>query len=309
MDDFPLLEQTVSLDHLPARVSAQCLRQDTSFHMHRHTQLVYNLSGELSHRIRNEHFAHTKGAVASILPYTPHSTSLFNSEDTPVIIFISFFDDFLQNHGYDFFPFGKNPHFEGHKIPYFSLPESIEAEIKTSGIVREMRNEFKLAENTSFDRIAELLAELFRCICREKLQAHENALSRRQSEGITAAVKHIEQNFREKITIDTLADLAEMSRSTFTSRFREFTGLSVSDFLLSVRLYRASKLMLFQKDEHSMDEIAEKCGLYDHTNLVRVFRKAFGVTPTHFTNVRINHQRTNEAAKESNGFDLGNWIL
>lgn len=308
MSDFPLFEQTVYLDRLPARVSAQCLRQDTNFHMHRHIQLVYNLSGELSHRIRNEQFAHTKGAVATILPYTPHSTSLFHSEDTPIIIFISFFDDFLVGHGYDFFPFGKNPQFEGKRIPYFALPESAEAENRASTFVREMRSEFELGERTSFPRIAELVAELFRCICTEKLDKKESSLLRRQAKGITMAARHIERNYHEKITIDALSDIAEMSRSTFTSRFREFTGLSVSDFLLSVRLYRASSLMA-DRGRRTMDEIAESSGLYDHTNLVRVFKKTLGVTPREHANTRIKLRQINEAIQTGSGFDIANWIL
>ena len=308
MQEFPFFEQTWLLDHLPARVSAQCLRQNTNFHMHRHIQLVYNLSGELSHRIKNETFAHTKGAVASILPYTPHSTSLFNSEDTPVIIFISFFEDFLLSRGYDFFPFGKNPHFEGGRIPLFHLPESIEAEIRTSAIVREMRNEFELSEKASFDRIAELIAQFFRCICTEKVKSRESALLRRQAAGITAAAGFIEKNFRSKVTIDMLSEIAEMSRSTFTSRFREFTGLSVSDFIIAVRLYHASTLMA-QKGGRTMDEIAESSGLYDHTNLVRVFKKTLGVTPSEYTVARLRHLRTNEVAKESGGIDPTNRII
>lgn len=308
MSDFPFFEQTAFLDRLPVRVSAQCLRQNSHFHIHRHTQLVYNLSGELSHRIRDKHFSHTKGAVASILPYTPHSTSLFNSEDTPIIIFISFFDDFLLKNGYDFFPFGKTPHFEGFRIPSFSLPESSDAENKTSTLVRDMRSEFELSEKADFGRIAFLLSELFRCICTEKLEKGESSLLRRQARGIVAVSKYIERNYHDKITIDTLSSIAGMSRSTLTSRFREFTGLSVSDFILSVRLHRASSLMADGRGR-TMDEIAESVGLYDHTNLVRVFKKTLGITPTEHVEARMLHRRANEAAMESNDFDITSRVL
>ena len=122
------------------------------------------------------------------------------------------------------------------------------------------------------------------------------------------AARHIERNYHEKITIDALSNIAEMSRSTFTSRFREFTGLSVSDFLLSVRLYHASSLMA-DKGRRTMDEIAESSGLYDHTNLVRVFKKTLGVTPREHANTRIKLRRINEAVQIGSGFDIANWIL
>lgn len=281
MRDFPFLNETWLLDRFPARVSAQCLRQNGHLHIHSHVQFVYTLSGELSHRVRNELFSQTKGSFSAVLPYTPHLTSLFNSEDTPVIIFISFFDDFLTSRGYDFFPFGKNPHFEGRKIPVFHSPESEESEQKTSKLIRDMRSEFNLGENADFDRIASLTAELLRCICTEKLQTREKIAMHQRAAGINAAVKHIETHYKEKLDIDILAEIAGMSRSTFTSHFRSLCGSSVSDFILAARLSRASALLRIEKGL-TTDEIAAACGLYDHTNLVRVFKRALGVTPTEY---------------------------
>lgn len=281
MRDFPFLNETWLLDRLPARISAQCLRQDGHMHMHSHVQFVYTLSGELSHRVRNEHFSQTKGSFSAVLPYTPHRTSLFNSEDTPVIIFISFFDDFLTSRGYDFFPFGENPHFEGRKIPVFHTPESEESEQKTSRLIRDMRSEFNLEENADFDRIASLMAELLRCICTEKVQAREKVAMHRRAAGVNAAVKHIEAHYMEKLDIDTLAEIAGMSRSTFTSHFRKICGISVLDFILSARLRHASGMLRIERGL-TTDEIAAACGLYDHTNLVRVFKRVLGVTPSEY---------------------------
>lgn len=308
MKQLPRIDQTFLLDKVPVRVSAQCLRQDGYIHMHPHTQLIYTLSGELSHQMRNEHFSQTKGALSAVLPYISHRTALFNSEDTPVIIFISFYDDFLLKHGYDYFPYGKNPHFDGWKIPLFTRPESIESEIRATSLIREMRSEFELLEKADFGRIADLLAAFFRCICTEKLEKRESTLFRRQAMGTNAAAKYIEKNYCEKITVDTLAEIAGMSRSTFTSRFREFTGLSALDFLLSVRITRASNIMA-ERGEHTMDEIAAACGLYDHTNLVRVFKKYLGKTPTEHISERLHQYRTNEVIKENNNFNLENWVL
>ena len=129
----------------------------------------------------------------------------------------------------------------------------------------------------SYDRIASLMAELFGLICTEPAP-RPSRIFRKQVSNITEAIKYIESNFSDKLTIDRLCEISGMSRRSFTGHFKMITGMTVTSFLLSVRLNRAANLLAMTDMLH--DEIAKCTGLGDHSNLAYVFSKYVGLTPS-----------------------------
>ena len=104
------------------------------------------------------------------------------------------------------------------------------------------------------------------------------------------AVAFAENNYPEKITTDMLAEAAGMSRRAFTDFFKKVTMLSPMQFVLSVRLKKASMIML--GTDMLFDEIARKTGLGDHSNLARVFKKYRGASPTDYINNTYNNEKS-----------------
>jgi AraC family transcriptional regulator, transcriptional activator FtrA len=79
----------------------------------------------------------------------------------------------------------------------------------------------------------------------------------------------------------TLADLARhacVSQRTFARRFRDETGTSPHQWLLSQRVLRARQLL--EEDAAGVDEIARTCGFTDAAALRYHFRRALGTTPS-----------------------------
>src|SRR3546814_5064102 len=54
-------------------------------------------------------------------------------------------------------------------------------------------------------------------------------------------------NLSENLSLDTLADMAAMSRRTFTRRFREATATTVTKWLNAERVVRAEQLLATNK--------------------------------------------------------------
>ena len=228
MADFPKYTSVTFLDKLPVRVSAQLHRQDCANHFHRNIQLVHVLSGTLWHTVNEKLYLQTAGTGSPLLPFVPHITDLMHSDDTPVVIFCSFFDSFLTDRGIEFFPYGGNlAHFEGKHIPVSYRSDD------ASPIFREMLNEFNLEKKMSIDRIAELVCSFFRCICKEPMDKREGAVLKKQLSGINRVIDYVDENYPRKLEIDDMCEIAEMSRSTFTSRFRQITGRSFAELLLA----------------------------------------------------------------------------
>jgi transcriptional regulator GlxA family with amidase domain len=69
-----------------------------------------------------------------------------------------------------------------------------------------------------------------------------------------------------------------MSRRTFTRQFRQFTGTTVSNWLLSERLRLTQSLL--ESTAQPIERIAELAGFGCPASLRTHFRAAFGVSPS-----------------------------
>ncbi len=78
--------------------------------------------------------------------------------------------------------------------------------------------------------------------------------------------------------LDDLAQLAGMSVRNLTRQFRIATGISIHEFLTRIRLERARSLM--RDPAMTLEAVAEQCGLGDARRLRRLWRQAFGGTPS-----------------------------
>ncbi|QCP48376.1 helix-turn-helix domain-containing protein [Trinickia violacea] len=88
----------------------------------------------------------------------------------------------------------------------------------------------------------------------------------------------VRANLREPHTLDSLADRALMSRRTFTRRFRQATGTTVSAWLLATRLSRAQQML--EMTEQSVDAIAEAAGFGSTVSMRQHFADTLKTSPS-----------------------------
>jgi AraC-like DNA-binding protein len=94
---------------------------------------------------------------------------------------------------------------------------------------------------------------------------------------IASALRLIERDAHERITLSGLAREAAMSPYHFLRVFRGVTGLSPHQYVLRTRLHRAA-LRLRQSSE-PVSAIALECGFNDLSTFNRRFRRVIGVSP------------------------------
>lgn len=95
--------------------------------------------------------------------------------------------------------------------------------------------------------------------------------------GLQRALRYMESNFHEPMTLDRAAGEAGMSVSCFERYLKNQTGMTFTAFLNSLRIARAKELL--QADHAPMLQIALACGFSNQSHFNRVFRKVAGVTP------------------------------
>src|SRR3546814_2790509 len=82
------------------------------------------------------------------------------------------------------------------------------------------------------------------------------------------------------LSVDVLADVAHMSRRTFTRRFREATGTTVTQWLNAQRVARAQQLL--ETTDMPIEAVAGEAGFGTPLGLRQQFGAQLGTTPSHY---------------------------
>ena len=138
---------------------------------------------------------------------------------------------------------------------------------------------YNTGDDYANDLIVSCVMELLALLC--KHNPHRFSVQHSAAEDkILAVQQYIDQNFKEQIKIDDLAKQFFISNCYLSHKFRELTGLSPKQYLMSVRLKNASVLLL--NTDRSVSEISEAVGFSNHSNFIKSFKKIYRVLPKDF---------------------------
>lgn len=107
------------------------------------------------------------------------------------------------------------------------------------------------------------------------------------SERIETIYKHIKENYQQKIKLENVAEMVNMSPISFSRLIKQRTGKSFMDFVIEIRLGYATRLLI--ESNKSIAEICFECGFNNISNFNRIFKKKQDCTPTEF---RMNFNGT-----------------
>lgn len=98
-----------------------------------------------------------------------------------------------------------------------------------------------------------------------------------------------QQHLDEPLSVDLLAEKAQMSPRNFSRRFREHTGVSPAKWILSRRLDEARRLL--ETTDLAISEVASSCGFASAVTFRQNFVRAYDTTPTayrqHFSQLEL----------------------
>ena len=97
------------------------------------------------------------------------------------------------------------------------------------------------------------------------------------SDRIKKVYEYIERNYQEKIKVEEVAKLLNMTETTLSRLMRQRTGKSFIDFLNDYRIGFATRWLT--ETNQGVSEIAFRCGFYNISNFNRIFKKNKGCTP------------------------------
>lgn len=102
------------------------------------------------------------------------------------------------------------------------------------------------------------------------------ALEGSSTNKVSAAIKYLMDHYTESFKIDELAQVVNMSSSTFHRCFKEVTAMSPLQFQKQLRLQKARELLL---DSNQITEVAYQVGYESSSQFSREYSRMFGVSP------------------------------
>lgn len=95
---------------------------------------------------------------------------------------------------------------------------------------------------------------------------------------IMPAIEYIYEHYMEQIKVTDLARVCHFSESYFRKVFAEMKGMAPLDYLHSIRIREACRMLLNSTD--TVRVIGEKCGYTSTTTFERNFRQRTGMLPS-----------------------------
>jgi AraC-like DNA-binding protein len=124
-----------------------------------------------------------------------------------------------------------------------------------------------------------ILAQAIRSFI-ESNDALECALGAFSDKNLSRALDAFHKTPAKRWTVETLANVAGMSRTGFAVQFQKLMLMSPMEYVSSWRMEIAKKIL--QQDNRSLTDAAESAGYASDSAFARAFKKETGQTPAEF---------------------------
>ncbi|HUZ60048.1 MAG TPA: AraC family transcriptional regulator [Hanamia sp.] len=102
-------------------------------------------------------------------------------------------------------------------------------------------------------------------------------LNHSETDRLWEVYNHIQQNFKENISLSTIANISNLTPQSFCRMFKKRTGKSFVEYLNEARISAACKYLL--DTDWSISEIAYNCGYKTVSNFNKLFKSITGSSP------------------------------
>lgn len=139
---------------------------------------------------------------------------------------------------------------------------------------------YELANSDEYVRDMQIyggLVELLTLLMRESWHPGTVRIASGKKQNLQEIKDYLDTHYREKITLDDLAERFYINKFYLTRVFKEQFGLPVTSYLVQLRITRAKRLLRFT--DRTIESIAQDCGLNDANYFSRLFKKIEGTSP------------------------------
>ena len=105
-------------------------------------------------------------------------------------------------------------------------------------------------------------------------------LGKNPSKLLMQVTNYVQHNLSRPVDVDDLAKTLFISRTHLASRFKQETGMTLTDFILGEKIEEAKRLLHYS--DKSLTLIADYLGFSSQSHFTRIFKKYSGKTPKEY---------------------------
>ena len=90
---------------------------------------------------------------------------------------------------------------------------------------------------------------------------------------------YINEHYTESLSLKELCNHFNMSESSLSHEFSNYSNKGVYEYILYKRIIRAKELLF---TDMNLTQIALECGFNDYSNFLRAFKKLSGCSPKEY---------------------------
>lgn len=254
-------------------------------HTHEFIEIVYVCSGNGIHVVDGKKYFVKEGCVIFINYNQTHSLSGNNMVIYNILLKPEAISNKIINmkNAFEILSLTAFSEFQSLDLSTYFVCFDEEERNKIEVIVEELCREYneKLAGSETIMKgyISVLLAYIFR-----KLLGRNHSLQsiseEENAEILTKITAYIQENFREKLSVELLAEKCFYSPKYFSRIFKACYGMTVTEYIQQMRVRMGCKLL--RETNLSVDEISRMIGYNDNVRFYKYFKKRYGVTPNEY---------------------------
>lgn len=260
------------------------LMKDYDIGMHEQEFFEINIisRGSGTHYINNNTINANVGDVFIIPPKISHGYVGGEGFDVfHIILSDAFMNKYiadLQNISAFYKLFGAEPLMRGKTSDPLHLTLSKEELAPTLNILFEIARYINYSDPTESLIRSNLAMASIGLLCNTYAMNTPNSnMTQSEEHALMESISYIHEKYYEKIKIDTLLQIAHMSRTSYIKKFKEICKMSPAAYITKIRLDAA--LVMIQTTSLSVSEIAYKTGFYDASHLTKTFETLYHTSP------------------------------
>lgn len=114
----------------------------------------------------------------------------------------------------------------------------------------------------------------------DSYQEHLEENTQDMPENVTNIITYLQNNYKEKITLEQLATLFTTNRTTLNAQFYKATNLSIIEYLIKLRVNLAETML--RDTLIPITEIMDRVGFNNSTHFWRTFKKYNSLSPKEY---------------------------
>lgn len=248
-------------------------------HWHEHLQIYYFIDGVANLECGHKKFEVKAGSIAIVNSNELHYLESFSNELKFYTIRIE--PTFLFSNQIDLLQTRYLTPLALNRIEFKNLIENDSYALKyIKSILKEYFHKELGYELAIKAYIYQLLVLLLRGYVDKVLTESELEERKRALQRFEGVFNFIKENYAEKISLNDLANYANLSLHHFCRTFKQITGKTTTDYINGIRLDKSINYL--KKTDLNITEIAMKCGFDSINYFSRLFKKYYNISPTKY---------------------------